>query len=590
MISKDKIEKFLAFTLAEVLITMIVIALMTLASIPVIKHSKEYREAAKDKNTWMAFYDQNGDLQVYQDGPAAGATDLTGTENGQDFAKFYPPEGVTRFNVTVVGGGGGGAAGEAGIGQVKNFFPTDNFEQVFVPASDGIYQIVAIGGGGGGGGGASLCEGTGGRSGGAIVQRATLKKGEVYNVTVGIGAPGGLKKNFMESFGQAFMPIGIIAYTALSVITAGGLAIATGWIVAAWGVAATGAISAGLSVNDRHQGGGNGAPSAFIGPGVEIIAAGGGGGEHRRKAGFWPKCRSAGGCNGENVACTNFGPDGVLKDHFQGKDPSTHASGSSLYGSHVYKQTAVGWSGRNPGKICTDDHNCQQGVDLGELMGDMPVSQFGAGGRGGGRLSKGGVGQSGIVQVQELPVFGGGAGSPGAISFYSYTKSPLSTDQEKKDGYVKVFPGKGGKGGQTSGAEGEDGMFSRFGNRIIADGGMGGQPRATNPAENTENDLEAPGKDGIVGPIPANLREIIEKHYPSSANVLTDIFGGLNHGDSCVHEPRYDGKGMASCQKNDYTSPGSSGAGGGALGSRDFGETKWGYGGNGASGIVIVTW
>ncbi len=588
MISKDKIEKFLAFTLAEVLITMIVIALMTLASIPVIKHSKEYREAAKDKNTWIAFYDQNDKLHVYVDGEPK--DDLVVGSGKDQYAKFIPPEGVTRFNVTVIGGGGGGAAGEAGIGQVKNFFPTDNFEQVFVPASDGIYQIVAIGGGGGGGGGASLCEGTGGRSGGAIVQRATLKKGEVYNVTVGIGAPGGLKKNFMESFGQAFMPIGIIAYTALSVITAGGLAIATGWIVAAWGVAATGAISAGLSVNDRHQGGGNGAPSAFMGPGVEIVAAGGGGGEHRRKAGFWPRCRSAGGCNGENVNCGNFGNAGKLGDQF-----ATHSSGSSLYGSHVYKQTAVGWSGRNPGKICTDDHNCQQGVDLGTLMGDMPVSQFGAGGRGGGRLSKGADGQAGIVQVQELPVFGGGAGSPGAISFYSYTKSPLAEGEE----YVEVRPGLGGAGGAESGAAGEDGMFSRFGKRIIADGGMGGQPRATNPAENAENEIEATGKDGIIGAITADLKEKLK--YPDGVHLIEDVIsGGLNHNESCSAKPdgasesahgKYDGFGQGSCMSNYFLIPGSSGAGGGAKGAKDLSGTPvWGYGGKGASGVVIVTW
>ena len=528
----------------------------------------------------MAFYDQNDQLHVYVDGSPQDS--LVVGSGANQFAKFIPPEGVTRFNVTVVGGGGGGAAGEAGIGQVKNFFPTDNFEQSFIPASDGIYQIVAIGGGGGGGGGASLCDGTGGRSGGAIIQRANLKKGEVYNITVGVGAPGGLKKNFMESFGQAFMPIGIIAYTALSVLTAGGLAIATGWIVAAWGVAAAGSISAGLSVNDRHQGGGNGAPSAFMGPDVEIVAAGGGGGEHRRKAGFWPKCRSAGGCNGENVNCGNFGDKGRLGEKF-----ATHASGSALYGSHVYKQTAVGWSGRNPGKICTTDHSCQQGVDLGTLMGGMPVSQFGAGGKGGGRLAKGKDGQSGIVQVQELPVFGGGAGSPGAISFYSYTKSPLAEGEE----YVEVRPGLGGKGGQESGAAGEDGMFSRFGKRIIADGGMGGQPRATNPAENNANELEASGKDGIIGPITADIRELIEKNYPSSANIITDILGGLNHNDSCIHESRYDGKGMGTCQKNDYTPPGSSGAGGGAKGAKDLsGDVKWGYGGKGASGIVIVTW
>src|SRR5699024_1394914 len=137
-----------------------------------------YREAAKDKNTWMAMYvpkaDGTEELKVYVDGVEDSSL-VVGSGSDQH-AKFVPPEGVTRFNVTVVGGSGGGAAGEAGIGTTKQFYPTDSMAQTFVPASDGLYNIIVIGGGGGGGGGASLCEGYGGYSGGAVVQRAELIK------------------------------------------------------------------------------------------------------------------------------------------------------------------------------------------------------------------------------------------------------------------------------------------------------------------------------------------------------------------------------------------------------------------------------
>ena len=90
IIEKPTIEKILAFTLAEVLVTMIIIVLMTLASIPVIKSSKEYRAAAKDKNTWMAFYDQNDELKVYVDG--AERPDLVEGSGDDQHAKFEPPE------------------------------------------------------------------------------------------------------------------------------------------------------------------------------------------------------------------------------------------------------------------------------------------------------------------------------------------------------------------------------------------------------------------------------------------------------------------------------------------------------------------
>ena len=121
IIEKPTIERIVAFTLAEVLVTMIIIVLMTLASIPVIKKSKEYRDAAKDRNTWMAFYDQNDELKVYVDGSER--SDLVEGSGDDAYAKFEPPEGVTRFNVTVIGGGGGGAAGEAGIGEVAEHTP-----------------------------------------------------------------------------------------------------------------------------------------------------------------------------------------------------------------------------------------------------------------------------------------------------------------------------------------------------------------------------------------------------------------------------------------------------------------------------------
>lgn len=598
MISKEKIDKLLGFTLAEILITMIVIALMTLASIPVIKHSKEYREAAKDRNTWMAFYDQNDRLVVYQDGSRR--DDLKASENGQEYAKFIPPEGVTRFNVTVIGGGGGGAAGEAGLGVAKSFFPIDSsIEQIFVPISDGLYRILAIGGGGGGGGGGVGCDGKGGYSGAAVAAIANLKQGEAYAVSVGVGAGGGPGQGVFDFLTDVFAPIGFAAYLAAGLASAG-----TAWVLTSWAVTAASAIANGLQSDDRMKGGGNGGFSLFTGNGVEIVAPGGGGGQHVRKkfSKLWPKCKATGGCGGENAngKCTN-----IIQAAGTKYIPNSGVSGENVT-EKIAHLVAQGPSGKTGGRICTSNVSCKDPQILNILNSlGLPAAEFGNGGNGGGKTASGKKAQSGIVVVQELPVFGGGSGSPGAVSFYSYTKSPLSTDEEKEQGFVKVFPGLGGLGGESSGAEGEDGMFSRFGNRIIADGGKGGLPRAANPADEDKSAglsaYQINGKDGIPSALSSDIKSKIK--YPDGVTVLERIRGGLNHNNSCTvgskeanpavgAHGRFDAEGQGSCKNTNYLIPGSGGAGGGAQGSESFNmdEIVWGFGGKGGSGIVIVTW
>ena len=618
IIEKPTIEKILAFTLAEVLVTMIIIVLMTLASIPVIKSSKEYRAAAKDKNTWMAFYDQNDELKVYVDG--AERPDLVEGSGDDQHAKFEPPDGVTRFNVTVIGGGGGGAAGEAGPGEVKTFGYDENQQvHTFVPASDGIYQVLAIGGGGGGGGSGAMCEGGGGYSGGAIIQQVKLRKGDIYAVSVGRGADGGKAQTIGNFLGDVFMPavfVGSLILTALS----GGLATpllltAQGWFWTGYGTGIAIALRYGFQSYDRKQGGGNGMPSTFNGEGVSVVAAGGGGGKHERKKGFWPRCKGVGGCEGENAdgKCTNIvdpetgqsfnmpSPDGTVKSL------KTDAVGENLVGGPIVKlesQAPGEGRKRKEGYICAGAGDCKN--NLQRYFGNQGLLHpYGNGGTGGARHRKGYRATDGIVQITEMPVFGGGSGSPGAISFYSFTKSPLSTEEEKEKGYVKVYPGKGGGAGVSAGANGKDGQFSRFGTRIIADGGKGGAARASNPASDDDaNEIEAPGENGIMSAIPTNLVDKIK--YPNGAEKLEEVFGGKQegHSGSCedpddpafssneYYNASYNGYGLKSCKANYYPVPGSGGAGGGAQGSRDVlqGEVGWGVGGKGANGIVIVTW
>ena len=204
---------------------------------------------------------------------------------------------------------------------------------------------------------------------------------------------------------------------------------------------------------------------------------------------------------------------------------------------------------------------------------------------------------TGDVNVLVIPIL-----IPGYTDFENRTFPKGTTDEEKQQGFVKVYPGLGGMGGQTNGAEGEDGMFSRFGNRIIADGGMGGDTRATNPADSDKQagltTYQINGKDGIPSALPSDIKEKIK--YPDGVTVLEQIRGGLSHNTSCnvngktgeSAHGKYDAQGQGSCLPGYYLIPGSGGAGGGAQGSEkfDMNQVKWGLGGRGGSGIVIVTW
>ena len=613
IIEKPTIERIVAFTLAEVLVTMIIIVLMTLASIPVIKKSKEYRDAAKDRNTWMAFYDQNDELKVYVDGSER--SDLVEGSGDDAYAKFEPPEGVTRFNVTVIGGGGGGAAGEAGIGQVKAFKADPNLtEQTYVASDTGLYQIVAVGGGGGGGGGGMMCEGGGAYSGAVKVAQVMLEKGEICNV-VGIGGKGGQRQSIGDVFLDAtlgFVTIGLYYHFKNPKR-----------IRHEYGESFFEDLIFNTQPTHRKQGGGNGTPSIFKSENATIRAAGGGGGAHERKK-FLRGCKPVGGCRGEanhGTECENVSKiENDVKKPFKTfainhVDTRVEGDAKEIYELEPQvprKEAKIKVWGeirtRTPGVISEPQDEAgtvyqYASTEVEEHLKDFP--RYGNGGLGGHRHRTGYEGSDGIVLIQELPVFGGGAGSPGAISFFSYTKSPLSTKQEKEDGFVKVYPGKGGKGALDSGQAGEDGQFSRFGTRIIADGGKGGKPRASNPAdEEKEDEIKAPGENGILAAIQKTLKEKIV--YPSGAEKIEEIFGGLQegHSGSCInpegvnpsnanyYNNKYNGYGMKSCKANYFPLPGSGGAGGGAQGSRSFntGEIGWGVGGNGAHGIVIVTW
>ena len=191
---QEKQQKY-AFSLAEALITLLIVCLITLASIPVLTKKKR-TVTDGGSGQWIctlaAQKDANGNItgykHVYWNSQTSGGDindpstwDVAGDGTSCTFA---PPLKAKNFAVTLIGGGGGGADG---ISEKKIYM--DNANTSFSPEEDGEYRLAVIGAGGGGcgsddGGGCDWAGGGGG-AGGYFVGTIELKKGLNYTSVIG---------------------------------------------------------------------------------------------------------------------------------------------------------------------------------------------------------------------------------------------------------------------------------------------------------------------------------------------------------------------------------------------------------------------
>lgn len=683
-------RKILGFTLAEMLIALIMVSVLTVASIPVIQKSKLLREKGKDKNSWAAMYEGN-ELAVYKNGQR-----FTYSTSPSDFVdpntpKFIPPAGVNKFNVTVVGGGGGGAAGTSLAGFSKKFFAANNAEDYnFIPPNDGLYRIVAIGGGGGGAGGAVFNGGEAGHSAGGVVVTARLSKHDEYGVMVGMGGAQGMEKDFGDA---VLMEIGLLSKIAMmagvalvcptlaAAMTSSMIGSAVSKVVSTvateaisagssgstpssgstttvsadgigddiylidnenvgdlddwWDMTSNshdaldecvvvadaskgntqgaikqfftdnkditpglitlgiGAISYGLSKwlapsEDWLEGGGHGLSTAIVGgpkpgPGetletrLNIVAGGGAGGRYRKGRLFG-------------------GPQAVGRSAVKDDDSQTYVTGTSIIksGTSVMKANSDkktrffcvdGDKEKSSyGKLLTSSAKKSFCKSLDETIdgGLSEATSFGDGGRGGNKSAKGRRGSDGYAEFTEINAYGGGGGQAGSVSIHTFDRSPVSSNCGDAC-YIAVTVGKGGQGGLVSTKDalvtankqrGQDGGYSSFGGKIVASGGEGGILKAVE-ATPYENDAEyrASGQDGMA---PA----FTTKQLTSAGvnNFTAKLFKGYENKD---------GEGSSSTV---IGFPGLGGAGGAGYAKYITKENKAYYGGNGSSGIVLVTW
>ena len=180
-----KQEKY-AFSLAEALITLLIVCLIILASIPVL--TKKKRTLNTTHGSWICTIDENDQHVIYS------STTNAWTPSGQtNKCTFVPPINARNFEVTIVGGGGGGASGYTE--RTKKIYHSSinqNITEYFKAPADGEYEFIVIGGGQGGNrqNDKDRCKenpGGPGGSGGFNHGFLNLVKGRTYTIVAGAG-------------------------------------------------------------------------------------------------------------------------------------------------------------------------------------------------------------------------------------------------------------------------------------------------------------------------------------------------------------------------------------------------------------------
>ena len=197
MNKKICLKKYTGFSLAETLITLLIVTVVVIASVPVI--TKKKATPAEPSGTWMCTLNSQGQHVVWETGDKNMNDADQWKTTGKNYCEFSVPKGARNFAITAIGGGGGGA----GAGLESKVWTTS-----FNIPYAGRYKMAAIGAGGNGAkgpdGGGKNVPGGGGAGGVAFaeyeftdnVKKLTLTRGYVNSNTTNNqnGTQGGSSK------------------------------------------------------------------------------------------------------------------------------------------------------------------------------------------------------------------------------------------------------------------------------------------------------------------------------------------------------------------------------------------------------------
>ncbi len=192
----SKKNKFVpAFSLAEALITLLVVCLITLASIPVLTKKKR-TTSASEHGRWMCTLNSQGKHVVWSTN-SSGSIDNPDSWDlaDSDSCTFVPPINARNFAISLSGGGGGGAGVQVSEGG------STTWNSSFAVNVPGYYDFLAVGAGGTGGGTTDVDgKSNSGGQGAAIAMRVFLDDSvdrvELTKGTVRTGENGGNNNGF----------------------------------------------------------------------------------------------------------------------------------------------------------------------------------------------------------------------------------------------------------------------------------------------------------------------------------------------------------------------------------------------------------
>lgn len=174
-----------AFSLAEALITLLIVCIITIASAPII--TKKHRMKYNQPHGMYACY-WNGDnlvaKQIVNNKITDGKT-IYDSDEGRYACVFNRPSGTKNFTATIIGGGGGGA-GAGILSKIERTYFSEPGDHIYTVPATGLYHIlgVAAGVGGGYGSGLELRACTGLPSGFVYAKNFMLLKDEQLSVKI----------------------------------------------------------------------------------------------------------------------------------------------------------------------------------------------------------------------------------------------------------------------------------------------------------------------------------------------------------------------------------------------------------------------
>ena len=170
-------KRLCGFSLSEMLITLTIIAILAVGSVPVLTKKKPKKDVI-NHGSYICYRTTDG---TYHWERTENNNKTSGTSYGSCIFTT-PTAKIKSYSVKLIGGGGGGAAGTLPKPKVMYSSGSVRVDE------DGEYTVALIAGGGGGG--TQICGSTSkaGGSGGYIAEDVMLYKNNYYYVTVGRGS------------------------------------------------------------------------------------------------------------------------------------------------------------------------------------------------------------------------------------------------------------------------------------------------------------------------------------------------------------------------------------------------------------------